>query len=215
MLLSHRYRFIFLKTRKTAGTSVEVDLARYLGPDDVITRIQPPIPGHEPRNFRSANPLRRWLKKSYHNHVPGRVVRDLAGRKVYDSYFKFCIEREPVSKCVSMWRMISAESSFAHFDPTLTWDEYVERGDFPVDEQIYLDHDGSLIVDRVLRYESLNEELQSVTGQLGIPFERLEARAKRASAVGPAWEVTPAQRQQIYDAFAPTLRFTAYADDGG
>ena len=210
MLLSHKYQFIFLKTHKTAGTSVEVDLERYLGPDDVVTRIQPPVAGHQPRNFRSANPLRRWLKHSYHNHVPARVVRKLAGRRVYDSYFKFCVDREPVAKCMSMWRMISADSSFAHYDPKLTWDEYVERGNFPVDREIYLDRDNSLMVDRVLKYEELNEQLLGVAGQLGLPFEGLRARAKGGLAKGPDVVVTPAQRERIYAAFAPTLRFTGY-----
>jgi len=211
MLLSHKYRFIFIKTRKTAGTSIEVDLAPLLGPEDVVTPIQPHVAGHEPRNFRSANPVRRWLKRTYHNHVPARIVRELAGRKVYDSYFKFCVDREPVSKCVSMWRMVTGDSSFAHYDPALTWEQYVERGYFPVGDDLYVDRDGSLMVDRILKYENLNAELLEVTGQLGIPFEGLKARAKGGLAKGPELVVTPQQRQRIYDAFAPTLRFTGYA----
>lgn len=210
MLLSHKYKFIFIKTRKTAGTSIEVDLAPFLGPDDVVTRIQPPVPGHEPRNFRSSNPVRRWLKRTYHNHVPARMVRELAGRRVFGSYFKFCVDREPVSKCVSMWRMFSADSSFAHYDPSLTWDEYVERGEFPVNDDIYLDRDGSLMVDRVLKYEDLSAELLDVTARLGIPFEGLKARAKGGLAKCDELVVTPQQRQRIYDAFAPTLPFTGY-----
>jgi hypothetical protein len=38
LIISHRHRFIFLKTRKTAGTSVEIALSRFCGPDDVIRR---------------------------------------------------------------------------------------------------------------------------------------------------------------------------------
>ena len=39
MIVSHKNRFIFLKTRKTAGTSIEISLRPYCGPDDIITRI--------------------------------------------------------------------------------------------------------------------------------------------------------------------------------
>ena len=39
MIISHRHRFIFIKTRKTAGTSIEIALSRYCGPSDVITPI--------------------------------------------------------------------------------------------------------------------------------------------------------------------------------
>ena len=38
MIVSHRHRYIFVRTRKTAGTSVEIALSKFCGPDDVITR---------------------------------------------------------------------------------------------------------------------------------------------------------------------------------
>lgn len=37
MLLSHKYKFIFIKTKKVGGTSVEIALSKYLGEMDVIT----------------------------------------------------------------------------------------------------------------------------------------------------------------------------------
>ena len=39
MIISHKYKFIFLKTTKTAGTSVEISLSRFCGDDDIITPI--------------------------------------------------------------------------------------------------------------------------------------------------------------------------------
>jgi hypothetical protein len=50
MIISHRHRFIFIKTRKTAGTSIEVYLSRFCGEEDVVTPLNPPVEGHEPRN---------------------------------------------------------------------------------------------------------------------------------------------------------------------
>ena len=32
-----KYKFIFIKTRKTAGTSIEYNLSKYLGKEDIIT----------------------------------------------------------------------------------------------------------------------------------------------------------------------------------
>jgi hypothetical protein len=41
MILSHRWRFIFIKGRKVAGTSVEMALSTICGTNDVVTPIAP------------------------------------------------------------------------------------------------------------------------------------------------------------------------------
>ena len=41
MIISDRHRFVFIKGRKVAGTSVEVGLSQICGPDDVLTPITP------------------------------------------------------------------------------------------------------------------------------------------------------------------------------
>ena len=39
MIVSHAKKLIFVKTRKTSGTSMEVSLSQVCGPDDIITPI--------------------------------------------------------------------------------------------------------------------------------------------------------------------------------
>lgn len=39
MLLSHKYKFIFIKTKKTSGTAFETVFSKYLGEDDIITPV--------------------------------------------------------------------------------------------------------------------------------------------------------------------------------
>ena len=41
MLISHHHRFVFVKPRKTAGTSVELALSPFLAPGDLATPIEP------------------------------------------------------------------------------------------------------------------------------------------------------------------------------
>ena len=57
MIISHKYKFIFLKTKKTAGTSIEISLSRYCGNNDIITPISirdeaiRKLLGKKPQNF--------------------------------------------------------------------------------------------------------------------------------------------------------------------
>lgn len=210
MLISHQYRFIFIKTHKTAGTSIEVDLARYLAPEDVVTPIRPPEPGHEARNYDHPGWLmRRILKRNYWNHMPAREVRRVLGRKRFESYFKFCVEREPVAKCQSLYAMKTRSPEFNRKDHSLGWQQFLDRGRLPTDAGLYLDEDDTLLVDRILEYENLAEELGEICVQLGIPFKGLETRAK--SGFSNPVEVTQEQRAQIYAAFARSLPFTGYS----
>ena len=39
MIVSHKYRFIFLKTKKTAGTSIELALTKLCSEDDIVTPL--------------------------------------------------------------------------------------------------------------------------------------------------------------------------------
>jgi len=39
VIISHEHKFIFLKTKKTAGTSIELALSQLCGPDDIIAPI--------------------------------------------------------------------------------------------------------------------------------------------------------------------------------
>ena len=39
MIISHKYKFIFIKPEKTAGSSLEIALSKYCDHNDIITTI--------------------------------------------------------------------------------------------------------------------------------------------------------------------------------
>ncbi|HXR88856.1 MAG TPA: sulfotransferase family 2 domain-containing protein [Steroidobacteraceae bacterium] len=199
MLISHKYRFIFIKTRKTAGTSLEVDLSRVMGESDVVTEIKPPEEGHLARNFAIGR---------FYNHMPAREVRSVIGRRIFGSYFKFCIEREPVDKCVSWYSMRKNSPAHSRGNDALTWDGLLRSRDFPLDEGLYTSRWGGLLVDRVLHYERLSDELPALCKELVIPLE-FKSRAKSGfrTEVPVTWD----DRQLIYRAFRKSLKFTGYS----
>ena len=157
MIISHTYRFVFVKTLKTAGTSIEVFLSGHCGPDDVVTPILPHVEPHRPRNH-----------DGFFNHVPAAAIRDRVGPAVWDSYFKFCVERNPWDKTLSYYHMTNAREGGG-----LAFDRFLERNDLPINFPKYTEPADRrrVLVDRVIRYERLGAELGEVFAMLGIPFD--------------------------------------------
>jgi hypothetical protein len=182
VIISHEHRFVFVKTRKTAGTSVEVFLERIAGEDAIVTPITPPVEGHRPRNYeRPGNPFRALLweahvrrpggsgsadRACYKNHLDARGIKKRIGARTWDSYFTFCFERNPWDKVVSdyYWRRGNGvlDASFRDFVLTRT---------LPSDFHLYSLDGRGVAVDFVGRYERLEDDLSVVLERLGIPTD--------------------------------------------
>lgn len=196
MIISHRHKFIFLKTRKTAGTSIEMWLQSFCGEDDIVTPIYPSESGHRSRNDRGVfNPINEILTEAYsvdpdcrpilsscrdllqlrrfYNHIPGQVVRSRLPVKVWIKYRKWCVERDPKEKVVSDYYMQRFRAN-GRLTPT----RYASSYKMPVNSPIYCDKNGAPVVDQILRYENLHEELEKLSGELGFAFDGLKYRAK-------------------------------------
>lgn len=190
MIVSHEHRYIFLKTRKTAGTSVEIALSRQCGPDDIITRIGTadevtraeyggraeqntnlPLRMHSPKDL--ARLAIRGRRSTAYNHMSGGQVRRLVGERVWGSYTKFTIVRNPWDAVVSwyFWRHAASGKSIGEVIRS------GELGPLLANADIYSDRSG-LLVDRVVRYERLADELESTRAEIGLPEPLELPRAK-------------------------------------
>jgi len=63
MIISHKYKFIFIKTRKTAGSTIEYNLSSFLGPNDVITPLDgiPNANDHMGKNYILENNISKFF----------------------------------------------------------------------------------------------------------------------------------------------------------
>ncbi len=184
MIVSHKYKFIFIKTTKTAGTSVEIALSKFLGPNDIITPLDPQDEKlRQALGFRGAQNylapfwnynrrgiadllLRGKRKKRFHNHISARKVKGYVGKHIWDNYYKFCFERNPWDRFVSMyyWRCRSgSQPSISEFIESDTIFELKKRG-----FRLYT-IDGKIALDKVCRFENLSEELEAIRVRLGVP----------------------------------------------
>lgn len=206
MLVSHKYKFIFIKTRKTAGTSIEIDLSRIMAAEDIVTEIFPEEVGHSPRNYILGD-------TEFYNHMSCMEVRAALGERLFNSYFKFCVEREPVDKCLSHYSMLNNSEFHNPKNLRITWSDYLSKLDFPVDTEKYIDGTGKLLVDKIVHYENLNDGLYEIFNYLSIPCKSICSRAKanfRDVSLRPS-DVCFAHRKIIYEAFRSSCVYTGYS----
>jgi hypothetical protein len=189
MIVSHKYKLIFIKTAKTAGTSVEIALSKYCGPDDIITPISSEdeatrrelgYPG--PQNYRRpwwqywiadilealhGRERRARRKRGFYNHISAQEARFLLGKEIWNSYFKFTVTRNPFDRIVSKYYYAQRNGRTDQ-----TFDEYLKsevprklrRGSW---DRYTID--GRIAVDRVCKYENLANDLEEVRRRVGIP----------------------------------------------
>ena len=203
MIVSHEHRFIFLKTRKTAGTSVEIALSAICGPRDIITPIMAEDEalrartGRGPQHHESPP-----LPVPATNHSPARKARLIVGEQVWADYTKVTVERNPWDQVVSSYYWAARTKPDAP-----TFDVFVRRPRVAkladTNARIYR-IDGELVVDRVLRFESLADDLAQLWVDLSLPGEPLLPHAK--SGVRPA-----VRYQELYDDEARDLVGTLFA----
>lgn len=228
MILSHRYRFIFIKTMKTAGTSIEMALSRHCGPDDVITPISPEDEaarrraGVSPRNYERepseshSGPVRPGPGENvrFYNHMSAAEIRESVGDEVWDSYFKFCVERNPWERVLSMyhWKHRNADEpgDVSEFLRS-RWVRLLHRrgwGLYTIDDEV--------VVDAILRYEDLEEELDSVRRRVGIQSRIDLPHAKgqyRRDRRPPAAVMTPDDIDYVSEIFAKEIALLGYDPD--
>jgi Sulfotransferase family len=100
MLVSHRKNFIYTKTVKTAGTSVESYFERYCMPESEweFTHHRKEYVGEDGVIGFRGEPPKGTI---WRNHMPADEIRRLVGDDIWDRYFKFCVVRNPYDKLIS------------------------------------------------------------------------------------------------------------------
>ncbi len=185
MIISHEHKFIFLRTRKTASTTLEIALSQVCGPDDVITRMS--AEEEATRAARGGRNAQNWLPegvkvgrlrrlygrmvgrkvigRGIYSHMPAVEARALVSDDVWNSYFKFSVERNPWDRQVSLyfWRYpdTAKRPSFRRFITNPLWRK-------TVDNFAIYSIDGKIIADHVMRYDRLGEDFAETLQRIGI-----------------------------------------------
>jgi hypothetical protein len=198
MLISHRYKFVFLKTEKAASSSLHTVLRRIIAEHDTIHRADRSVKDRLLREHGSianfsfssgGGRRRRWFPQAVglYRHAFARDVRAFLGPDLFDSYTVITSERNPWDRQVSLFThraskhperalidfgraMRSPSYNFFHHNRLHNWEIYTLNG--------------RVCADYVIRFENLDEDFRAVLIALGIDADRYALPHKRARPRG-------------------------------
>ncbi len=182
MIVSHEHRFIFIKTMKTASSSMELALSGVCGPDDIITPTREDLDVQRARsgqNYRIDHPAKpkiKWWRRAlgrperhyhptvgYYEHMPAWRVKAYLGDDIWRSYYKFCFERNPWDRQVSYYRYKTRNDKYPpSFEAFLS-----DKRGFVVNFDLYTIN-GSVAVDFVGQYELIDRDFNVALKRIGL-----------------------------------------------
>ena len=180
MLLSPRFRFLFVHIAKTGGTSVRAGLERVRRRDPYYWLM---FPCH-----RLSHLTGHRLGTKLPRHAKAIAAKELLPREFYDALFKFAFVRNPWDLQVSSFHHIRRErphylqghDDFASFlrwklDPQRPYQYHLDTS-IELQSDYVIDLHGQLIVDFVGRYERLQDDFAEACRRIGIRVPALPHR---------------------------------------
>ena len=186
MILSHKHKFIYIKTYKTGSTSIETALSAVCGPDDVITEASEQLRGHRQQaaqNYRIEHPdkpvrplVKRLLlrpEKHYHpsvgyyEHMPAWRIRAYCGEAIWNGYYKFTFERNPWDRQVS-WYHYKTKNRSEQFKPSFSRFNRDAKRAYVENWDLYTMEGHGIVADFVGRYETLDADFACVLERIGL-----------------------------------------------
>ena len=176
MLVSHRHRFIFVKTKKTGSSTTELWLKRYCPPDDSLM---------SPHRVGRGAPGR--------NHASAQEIHDVVGAEMWRDYLTIANVRNPWDKMVSL--LFYRPARTARFDSgeldITSMDQARRRLErlaatfrrSPCDAIL---EPGSPPIDRIIPLDRIEHDLQLIAAELGLP-DRGQSLTRQKSLTRPEW----------------------------
>jgi len=196
-LVSYKHNFVFIKTHKTASTSAEMFLEPFCAPPGhQVTMTSPPRESEYGiigcRNIPFDTP------PYWEGHAGARKIRDGLPPEVWEACQKVSTTRNPFTRAVSkfFYRMslglLPKPQSDA--DTVEAFRSFLASDKFKSDYfRVHIKH--AYVIDRMIRYEHLGEDLETLARDLGLPLEMTSlphARNNQKARAGATLE-------QLYD----------------
>lgn len=174
MLLSRSANFIYIKTNKTASTSIEMALQPFC-------RVDPSVPVEEKtRTVISEAGIigqrlipvaeAEELDLKWYNHMPAAEIKEKVGADVWEKCHKIHAVRNPFDKVLSsfFWKSSLRDLKYETLTEALVpFESYVLERAWNTDYDI-LHIDGQYAGTKWVRYENLQEDLRKLATDLNL-----------------------------------------------
>lgn len=202
MIISHKHKFIFIKPRKVAGTSVEVNLSKHCGKEDIIT----PTTEYTNKNDEDAYEINPQNERDFKQHSKPDFIKKKIGDSIWKKYYKITIVRNPWSMLVSRYEWenstldrLSSDKPLANvkkkallkpktylkilkligiklgiIDNNKDFKRFIENlPENLLNTDYYFDSQGNPLADYYIRFENLNQDYKKLCDILKLPYEEL------------------------------------------
>lgn len=175
MLISEQYKFVYIKTHKTASSSVEGLLGRLCAPEGYD-----PIHAQEEIQsefgYVSGRSNGRSTSDLLHPHASAQNIRKAIGVEKFTELRKVYCVRNPYDKVVSWFWWVMPPRTRKRLDgdidaaKALFQDWLCMRPELPKDRRYYKTSDGKFEAS-VIRYENLKSDIQTFVDSIGATID--------------------------------------------
>ena len=175
MLISDTHQFIFVHTRKAAGSSIRDTLEPLCiqKPTDIISKIK----------SRILNIERDYHHFAFRKHSDINSAKRIMPEELFNSYFKFAFVRNPWKRLVSEFEFIKRNPEHGRHKKVIkmTFNQYIKYQSKRYDaHQINMlaNKKGVLQMDFIGKFENLQEDWNLICDKIGIDNMVLSHRKK-------------------------------------
>tara|TARA_R110001632_G_scaffold96504_1_gene202879 strand:+ start:8187 stop:8822 length:636 start_codon:yes stop_codon:yes gene_type:complete len=162
VLISHEYKFIYLKTFKTCSSSTYQFFAQFIKPG---INTQKESYFGEKGIVGCCKEVRNPEK--YGQHITALDVKRKLGDEIFNSYFKFTIIRNPYDKLVSRFNHDGGFRKFKTFKDYYTNFQPHKHTTFEENWKVYTINDNP-VVDDYIMFENLVSDYNKIIKKIGI-----------------------------------------------
>ncbi len=206
MILNHKYNFIFIKSFKTAGTSLEIALSKFCDNKDVVT----PIVKEDEKLRSELNFTPPQNYEGMREHMTAAEIKNKIGSELFNNYFKFIVIRNPYEQVISAfyWHNESKKKERKFFlfkKKPISFDKFFKRKVHHIfeDEKNRYFENGKILVDQFVRYENFKNDLTKISEILKLPeniydiFKNIKAKSNIRPSLEKVVKLNNEHKSQI------------------